>query len=461
MAKYVKTKIDGNEAGHEYNAGKDGLLNIGITDNELVVRVNGEVIFRGDQSNFYIDKNFQITDTQWEDLRVSVNTTTSAGSNPPIEAILANDGGEISGPVNALSFLSVSDGILTLPDNAAYDTSADFTFEFWVRPVVGTQQLECVGKSGVFALDFRNDNTFRLNPVGEGAENGTVQFTRGDWNHVAIVHDDSEDQLYLYVNGQLDITISIASVVDNTEDIIFNNNKTLFDLDYIAYWDTPLNASEIATRYASGAGLDLVGNETNLVALWELNDGSGTTVDETVIGAAADGTISGGSEDTEWEWIGGHVGGTGDGSRGVLLRYFSPDEVNEVYFEIQMPHSWKAGTDIRPHVHWVPAEDGTGTQDVKWGLEYTWANIGETFGTTSFVYGDTNYLAETLEQGKHCITNMTHISGTGKGFSSMLACRLFRDATDAADDFTGFAGLLEFDLHYEKRSFGTDEEYSN
>ncbi len=395
----------------------------------------------------------------WDDLRVAVSSTTVNGSNPPTDALFKNDGQEIPGTAYSLSFLSTTQGNLTLPDDVVFDTSADFTFEFWVRPVVSTQQVECMRKQGVFEIDFRNSNIFRYNITGDGNTDGTVQFNRGSWNHVAVVHDDTADEVTFYVNGIEDVVVSIASVVDNTNDFVFNRSETLYDVDYIAYWNTVLSQSDITDRYAGGAGAQLLGTEIGLQGLWELNDGSGTTVDEKT-GIASDGVISGGTEGNQWDWIGGHVGNVSAGSRGVILKYFSPDIENELYFEAQLPHRWKEGSDLEVHIHWIPNDDGSGTNDVRWGMEYTWSNIGSVFGDTSTIYGEENHLAETLVKNKHYLTELGTIDGTGMGISSMLSCRVFRDAENANDDYTNFAGLLEIDFHYQiDQPTGSRQEY--
>lgn len=43
-----------------------------------------------------------------------------------------------------------------------------------------------------------------------------------------------------------------------------------------------------------------------------------------------------------------------------------------IYFTAQLPHRYKRGTPLRPHIHWVPgtSETYTGT----WTLEYIWFN---------------------------------------------------------------------------------------
>lgn len=402
----------------------------------------------------------EVNDLPWDDLRVAVSATTVNGSNPPLEALFVNDGNEVPGTAYALSFLSTSLGNLTLPDDALFDTSNDFTFEFWVRPTVSTQQVECMRKQGVFEIDFRNANIFRYNVTGDGNTNGVVQFNRGSWNHMLVVHDDSEDEISFYLNNILDITVSIASVVDNTNDFVFNRSETLYDVDYIAYWDKALSVSEISDRYAAGAGDQLVGNEVGLKGLWEMNDGSGTTaVEKTGLPTASDGSITGGTENTHWAWIGGHVGNVSSGSRGVILKYFPPDVESELYFEAQLPHAWKEGDTLHCHVHAIPNTDGGVGEKIKWGFEYAWSSIGEVFGNTTIIYTTENHLEEDLVKNKHYIFEFPFIDGKHQKISSMLSCRIFRAAADAEDTYTDFAGLLEFDFHYRSSSSGSYHEF--
>jgi hypothetical protein len=152
----------------------------------------------------------------------------------------------------------------------------------------------------------------------------------------------------------------------------------------------------------------------------------------------------------------------GAGSQGVFLYWFDAAAEEELYFVVQLPHSW-ARTAITPHVHWVPATNSDGVpanQTVEWGLEYTWANIGGVFSNTSIVYGKAHLPADAdVVAGKHYVTNLTAITpgvGTQDGISSMIACRIFRNATDAVDDtYEQDAGLLEIDFHYEIDTIGS------
>lgn len=131
--------------------------------------------------------------------------------------------------------------------------------------------------------------------------------------------------------------------------------------------------------------------------------------------------------------------------------------LQNVYFEAQMPHSW-AGTTIYPHVHWSPVDGSTGT--CKWVLEYTWVNYDGTFGASGTLALDG--VVSAASQWKHMIAeNATGITPTASqnAISSMLICRIYRDAGVAGDDLAGEASLLSIDFHYEKNTEGSKEEY--
>jgi hypothetical protein len=131
-----------------------------------------------------------------------------------------------------------------------------------------------------------------------------------------------------------------------------------------------------------------------------------------------------------------------------------------MYFVVQIPHDYAEGTVIFPHIHWVPSENGASGPTVpRWGLQYTWANIRETFPAYSTIYGTTAVPDEVLVKDRHYLTPLGPISGTGKTLSSMLVCRIFRDGDNAADNFAGLAGALEIDFHYQRNTLGSRSEY--
>lgn len=176
----------------------------------------------------------------------------------------------------------------------------------------------------------------------------------------------------------------------------------------------------------------------------------------------ADGTIEFNGDATVWDDL--RVPGTSVqkgasapdlvaflGAGNLLVNAFNGNAtVEQVYFTIQLPHSYKEGSDITPHVHWTPTDANAG--DVKWQLEYSWANIDATFPavTTIIATDSTDTTA-----WKHHFVDFSVISGTGKTISSMLICRLFRDPTDGADTYGSDATFLEFDVHFEIDTVGS------
>jgi hypothetical protein len=151
-------------------------------------------------------------------------------------------------------------------------------------------------------------------------------------------------------------------------------------------------------------------------------------------------------------------------SVGVFALFFDDTNEEQVHFAAQMPHAWKLETPIRFHVHWTPKTNGAANQKVNWGLEYTWQKLGGDFSTTTLISGNAHHPADaSLVAGRHYLTEIGEIPGTGMdAVSSMLICRLFRDASGAlgTDDYADDAILFEADFHYEIDAHGSRLEYT-
>jgi hypothetical protein len=137
-----------------------------------------------------------------------------------------------------------------------------------------------------------------------------------------------------------------------------------------------------------------------------------------------------------------------------ILAFDGGGTIEQVYFQIQMPHSYKEGSLIYPHVHWTPTTSGSG--NVKWNLEYTWVNVNETFPTPVTV---TAVQAASGTAWKHQVVGFGSIDGTSKKISSMLVCRLYRNPSDAQDTYGSDAAFLEVDCHYQLDSDGSTQQF--
>jgi len=153
----------------------------------------------------------------------------------------------------------------------------------------------------------------------------------------------------------------------------------------------------------------------------------------------------------------------GSGSQGVFTYLFDAGSEEEIYFTCQLPHNWKKETSLYPHVHWMPTANGSAGQKVCWGLEYSVQNIGSVFGNSTIIYGDEIYSgANPFVAKTHYLTDLEVISMIGiTTVSSMIICRLFRDATGAGgtDTYASDVALLEIDFHYEIDRIGSENIY--
>jgi hypothetical protein len=148
-------------------------------------------------------------------------------------------------------------------------------------------------------------------------------------------------------------------------------------------------------------------------------------------------------------------------SQGVFLWMFSNSSEQELYFTVQLPHSYKVGSTIYPHVHWTTATGTPSGTNVVWGIEYTVVAIGGSFSTTTMLTSNTviSLIGTPTGTGQHLITSLGNISGTNLGISSVLICRLYRATGDASDTFANEVGLLGIDFHYEKDTQGSRTEF--
>lgn len=132
----------------------------------------------------------------------------------------------------------------------------------------------------------------------------------------------------------------------------------------------------------------------------------------------------------------------------------------EVNFKMQLPHGWKTASTLSIHVHWIAKATTSAGHKVRWGLEYTKANINGVFGATATIYADTPEAppSTTPTVDTHYLTDLPDISMAGNTLSCFLLCRLFRNSSDAADTYTNSAYLIGIDAHVEMDSFGSSAE---
>lgn len=128
------------------------------------------------------------------------------------------------------------------------------------------------------------------------------------------------------------------------------------------------------------------------------------------------------------------------------------DATEKLWVVAQMPHQWKVGSTIYPHVHVRQARDEQAT----FKIDYQWYDIGDTIPSAATYTMNTyaiTYSSGTIAQ---LIKGSGGISGAGLGISSILKIVLYRQ-----DNVYGADMLVDqFDIHYEVDSLGSNEEYT-
>jgi hypothetical protein len=157
------------------------------------------------------------------------------------------------------------------------------------------------------------------------------------------------------------------------------------------------------------------------------------------------------------------IGGFGGNASLYALQFDGGSTVEEVFIDIQLPHTWNQGTVIYPHVHFSPVSTNSNdavSRAIRFVLEYTWASVNDSFGVISS-YEMTAAFIPNASQWKHLIAaGEGGLDGAGKRISSILKCRLYRDPTHASDTYPQDVALNSFDIHFQVDSMGSTLEYT-
>lgn len=135
---------------------------------------------------------------------------------------------------------------------------------------------------------------------------------------------------------------------------------------------------------------------------------------------------------------------------------FPKNDATEILYLIaQMPHKWKLGGRIFPHVHWC---QGISSR-ADYYIDYKWVNLAASttavFTTYAMLSTEMAWVSgSTIHQ---LSTNTAGILNTNiTNVSSILLFKLYRND----DVYPGNALTYQFDLHYECDSLGSNTEYS-
>lgn len=141
------------------------------------------------------------------------------------------------------------------------------------------------------------------------------------------------------------------------------------------------------------------------------------------------------------------------------LLEFSGSIDNVICGLAQMPHSWKRGSAVKPHLHLrFPTSVAANS---RWKLEYDKADNSTNFANTYGTYtdGGTITVANPQNVMDEVLAGFSPILMDGLKESAVIAWRISRLASsDGLDTDTSTIVLLEFDIHFETEKIGTKTE---
>ena len=207
----------------------------------------------------------------------------------------------IFGPKNCLDFDGSNDYVI-ISDHTSLDLTDNLTIEAWIYANTLGAYKGIVSKYHVSAA---NGYTFRLSGAGGGldfdgvyTENNLI--STNTWYHVAVVkNSESYD---IYINGQP------QSLSGSSYTIAANNNDVAVGVDYLAsprYFDGLIdevriwNTARTAAKIRENMCKILTGNESGLVAYYNFDNTSGTTLQD-LTGNENDGALTNMDGSTDW-----------------------------------------------------------------------------------------------------------------------------------------------------------------
>ena len=138
---------------------------------------------------------------------------------------------------------------------------------------------------------------------------------------------------------------------------------------------------------------------------------------------------------------------------------FSGSVDNIICGVAQMPHSWKRGSSVRPHLHLRFPTSQSGNS--RWKFEYDIADVQTPFINNYGTYSDggTITIANPQNISQEVLSSFNSISMTNLKESAVIIWRISRLAnSDSLDTDTSTIVLLEFDIHFETEKIGTKTE---
>lgn len=184
---------------------------------------------------------------------------------------------------NSAEFDGANDYV-AVPNEILYDSVGPVAVAAWFKVDqfnTSWQPIVTKGATGWRLTRYNSTNTlsFANDGLSPGIVVGTTDFNDGQWHHAAGVYDGSS--LRLYIDGVLDASVSVTGTPTAN-----NNDLRIGSIDggTPAYWDGWLSDVRFYYRPLSTQELASFYGVQGLVAHWDFDEGSGTTVSDSSSG---------------------------------------------------------------------------------------------------------------------------------------------------------------------------------
>lgn len=135
---------------------------------------------------------------------------------------------------------------------------------------------------------------------------------------------------------------------------------------------------------------------------------------------------------------------------GIYVMCFQNGSSDEVYGGFELPHDYKEGTALYPHLHWSPSTNNNGRCD--WTFEYTIQSMNG----GAFPGNDSSITFQQVGGGVALAHQFVSASAPVPGANRKIGdIMMFKLARPSGDAFTGDAFLLSFGVHYEIDTMGS------
>ena len=225
-----------------------------------------------------------------------------------VDSVGGLDGTLINGPLwttgqldGALDFDGTNDYI-EVPHSSDLNLQSAFTVTAWIYNDSMSDAYRVISKE----TNGLNDNYWIALQAGElwagvGGSffNAPATFEANTWYHIAVSFDDADNQVSIYVNGELSQEYSTsATISSNTDPLYIGSNwqgSKFWDgaLDDVRIYDRALSASQVAAIALEGGGSGVVYEEfteakvSSATTSVSVNTPSGTTEGDLLIAAIA------------------------------------------------------------------------------------------------------------------------------------------------------------------------------